>query len=89
MIGGARGGETRAMIINELRERPFNTNQLSEELELDYKTVTYHLRKLEENGLVKSGEEDYGKMYQISEKLDENMDKIDQIWKKINKEKED
>lgn len=89
MIGGARGGETRAMIINELRKRPYNPNQLSDSLELDYKTVTYHLRKLEDNGLVESGEKDYGKMYSLSEKMSENIDVFEQIWEKIDKENED
>jgi DNA-binding transcriptional ArsR family regulator len=86
IIGGTRGGETRARIIKELRDRPFNPNQLSENLDLDYKTVTYHLRKLEDNGLVKAGEEDYGKMYKLSEQLDENIQVFDQIWEKIDKQ---
>lgn len=59
---------------------------MSENLNLDYKTVTYHLRKLEDNGLVEAGEEDYGKMYQLSEQLDENIQVFDQIWEKIDKQ---
>lgn len=86
IIGGTRGGETRARIIKELRERPYNPNQLSENLDLDYKTVTYHLRKLEDNGLIETGEEDYGKMYSLSEQLDENIQVFDQIWEKIDKQ---
>lgn len=86
IIGGTRGGETRAMIINELRDRPYNPNQLSENLDLDYKTVTYHLSKLEENGLVRSGEEDYGKMYDLSEKMESEIEVFEQIWEKIDKE---
>jgi len=86
LIGGTKGGETRARIINELRERPFNPNQLSENLDLDYKTVTYHLRKLEDNSLVEAGEEDYGKMYRLSEKLDKDIQVFDQIWEKIDKQ---
>lgn len=85
IIGGTRGGATRATIINELKERPYNPNQLSEELDLDYKTVTYHLGKLEDNGLVKSGEEDYGKMYELSDKLKEDIEVFEQIWEKIDK----
>ncbi len=83
---GTRGGKTRAKIINELRERPFNPNQLSENLDLDYKTITYHLRKLEENGLIESDGEDYGKMYSISEKLESEIDVFEDIWQKINKQ---
>lgn len=86
MIGGTKGGETRALIINELIERPYNPNQLSENLDLDYKTVTYHLRKLENNGLVESDEQDYGEMYSPSERLEENMKTFENIWEKINKQ---
>jgi len=86
LIGGTKGGETRARIINELRERPFNPNQLSENLDLDYKTVTYHLRKLEDNGLVEAGEKDYGKMYRISERLENKITVFDDIWEKIDKQ---
>lgn len=89
MIGGTKGGETRAKIINELRQRPFNANQLSENLGLDYKTVTYHLRKLEDNGLVESGEEDYAKMYSISDKLEDEIRVFDDIWEKIDKQNGD
>lgn len=86
LIGGTKGGETRARIINALRERPFNPNQLSENLDLDYKTVTYHLRKLEDNGLVEAREEDYGQMYSISDRLEEEMSVFDDIWGKIDKQ---
>jgi len=86
IIGGTRGGETRARIINQLKRRPYNPNQLSESLELDYKTVTYHLEKLEANGLVESSGDDYGQMYDLTEKLDENIQVFEQIWEKIDKE---
>jgi DNA-binding transcriptional ArsR family regulator len=86
IIGGTRGGETRAMIINKLKDRPYNPNQLSESLEMDYKTITYHLKKLEENGLVKSGEESYGKMYELSDKLEDEIEVFEQIWEKIDKQ---
>jgi DNA-binding transcriptional ArsR family regulator len=86
LIGGTKGGETRARIINELRERPFNPNQLSENLDLDYKTVTYHLKKLEDNGLIESGEEDYGKMYRVSDRLEDQIEIFDEIWEKIDKQ---
>lgn len=89
IIGGTRGGETRARIINELRDRPYNPNQLSETLDLDYKTVTYHLRKLENNGLIVSGEEDYGKMYDLSEKMENEIEVFEQIWEKIDKQDEE
>jgi len=85
MLGGTRGGETRARILIELMDRPFNPNQLSERLNLDYKTVTYHLDKLEENGLLESDEQDYGEMYRFTEVLEENTEVLEKIWEKLDK----
>lgn len=89
IIGGTRGGKTRARIINQLDDRPFNPNQLSENLKLDYKTVTYHLSKLEDNGIVESGEESYGKMYRLTEMMEQNIEVFEQIWEKIDKQNSD
>lgn len=83
LLGGTRGGETRARILMELDRRPFNPNQLAENLDLDYKTVTYHLEKLEDNGLLKSNEEDYGEMYSFSEVMEENSELLEEIWDKL------
>ncbi len=83
LLGGTRGGKTRARILNELRNRPFNPNQLSENLGLDYKTVTYHLEKLEDNGLVESDKQDYGEMYRFTEMMEQNQDVLEEIWEKV------
>lgn len=86
LIGGTRGGVTRARIINLLRDRPYNTNQLSEELEMDYKTIQYHLRILEKNGLVTCDDEEYGSLYHVDEHLQDNIDVFEEIWEKIDKD---
>lgn len=44
LIAGTKGGVNRARIINILNERPYNANQLSEVVDLDYKTVRHHLK---------------------------------------------
>jgi hypothetical protein len=46
LIAGTKGGVNRARMINALRDRPYNANQLSEVLALDYKTIRYHLKVL-------------------------------------------
>lgn len=79
LIGGSRGGKNRVRIIRTLDEHPMNANQLSETLELDYKTVRHHLRKLEENDVVTSMGEDYGKTYFLTERMEANIDLIDEI----------
>ncbi|MGZ7116913.1 MAG: ArsR/SmtB family transcription factor, partial [Methanobacterium sp.] len=53
LITGKRGGTNRARIIKKLKDRPYNANQLSKELNLDYKTIRHHLRVLEENKVIK------------------------------------
>jgi len=46
LIAGTRGGMNRARILEALHERPYNANQLSETLGLDYRTIRHHLELL-------------------------------------------
>lgn len=43
MLKGAKGGQTRMRILDAILAEPSNANQLSKKLNLDYKTITYHL----------------------------------------------
>ena len=43
MLKGAKGGQTRIRIIDAILAEPSNANQLAKKLNLDYKTITYHL----------------------------------------------
>jgi DNA-binding transcriptional ArsR family regulator len=52
LLVGTRGGPNRARILEALRRQPHNANQLSAELEMDYRTVRHHLALLERNHLV-------------------------------------
>jgi len=40
LTAGTRGGPTRAKILETLRKKPQNTNQLAHLLKMDYKTVS-------------------------------------------------
>jgi len=80
------GGINRGRIIELLKEKPMNAHEISEELNLDYKTVRHHLKVLERNNLV-SSEGEYGKLYFISEMLEANMEYFDEIWNEIGKNK--
>jgi DNA-binding transcriptional ArsR family regulator len=73
VLGGSRGGENRAKIINELRNRPMNMNQLAEKLSLDYRTVMHHVGVLTSNSLVVGQGEKYGAMYFLSPRLEEGI----------------
>ena len=43
LIMGRIGGKTTVRIIDVLLKKPLNKNQISKQLNLDYKTVSYHL----------------------------------------------
>ncbi len=83
LLAATRGGLNRARILSLLHERPYNTNQLSKALKLDYKTIKHHLRVLEKNNLIVSAGERYGKMYFLSEIMEENYDLFEEILDKI------
>src|SRR3990172_13238291 len=52
LLLGSRGGWNRGRILELLVECPRNAHDLSRELDLNYGTVTLHLRSLLEAGLV-------------------------------------
>ncbi|WP_248896363.1 winged helix-turn-helix domain-containing protein [Haloplanus halobius] len=79
LIGGSRGGENRLRIVRALHKRPRNTNQLSEDLDLNYKTVQHHLEVLGENDIVTTEGDTYGKMYFLTDRMERNLDILDEI----------
>jgi DNA-binding transcriptional ArsR family regulator len=87
LLAGTRGGETRAMILKLLKERPYNANQLTLELGLDYKTIRHHLRVLQKNKIVVTKGGRYGRLYFLSPEMEENLDIFEEIWGKIGKNK--
>lgn len=86
LIAGTRGGINRARIINELYSRPFNANQLANNLDLDYKTIRHHMSVLKKNNIIKcSGEGQYGTVYMLSSIMKKNYDEFKEIWKELEK----
>ena len=83
LIAGKRGGINRARIIKALADRPYNMHQLSEELNLSYKTVRHHVKILEKNNIIKPVGDTYGKLYFLSSEMEENYDVFEEIWEKI------
>lgn len=84
ILAGTMGGINRARILKELLKKPQNTNQLSKNLNLDFKTVQYHLGVLEKNGLVTyKGGNGFGKLYFTSKMLEDNLDSFGEILKEI------
>ena len=86
MIVSTRGGINRAKIINFLTESPSNANQVSVQLNLDYKTVIHHLNVLKKNSLVITDDEDsYGATYFISPLMEKNYPAFEEIMDRIGK----
>ena len=69
LVAGTRGGINRARIIHSLHDRPYNANQLSKVLNLDYKTVVHHLNVLEKNYIISVQGNGYGKVHFLEDSL--------------------
>lgn len=89
IIGGSRGGRNRLRIVRSLEERPKNTNQLSESLNLNYRTVQHHLKVLEENNIVTTEGDNYGKMYFLSDRMQRNLDILEEVAEQADLETHD
>jgi DNA-binding transcriptional ArsR family regulator len=85
LFAGSRGGENRIRIIDLLKDRPHNTNQLAEALGLDYKAVQHHVGVLEKNNMVTKVGEKYGVLYFISNYLEANVEAFNEVRASINK----
>ena len=88
LLAGTRGGLVRIRMLELLRGRPYNTNQLKEELGLDYKTIQHHIRVLLDASIIVTDDrKKYGSMYFLSELLESNMGLFDEILDKIGENK--
>lgn len=85
LFAGSRGGENRIRIIDLLKERPFNINQLAEAMEVDYKAVQHHIGVLEKNNMVTRTGEKYGVLYFISNYLEVNIEAFNEVKATIEK----
>lgn len=83
LILGTKGGINRAKIIKKLNERPYNAHQLTEQLNLSYRTIRHHIKILEDAQMIKSSDQKYGKMYFLSEDMERNYDDFEMIWKQV------
>jgi predicted transcriptional regulator len=84
LLGGTRGGENRARIINEIRNRPSNLNQLATRLSLEYRSVQHHIEVLKKNALVTSQGEHYGLTYFLTPWFESHIELFDEIVRKLN-----
>ena len=87
VFAGSRGGLNRLRIISAIKDKPMNTNQLANELGLDYKAIQHHINVLEKNNLISKEGEKYGITYFVSTFLEVNMETFDEIANKLDKSK--
>ena len=79
IFAGSKGCINRVKIVSKLSRSPQNTNQLSEELGLDYKVVERHLEVLEKNKLVNKVGIRYSVTYFLSPLLESNLNLFDEV----------
>jgi predicted transcriptional regulator len=91
LFTSTRGGFTRLRIIMHLLDQPYNTHQLSKELDLDYKAIQHHMKVLEKNNMVSKIGEKYGAIFHLSTFLEINIgalnEAIDKLDRKMNYKK--
>ena len=83
LIANSLGGKNRIKILNSLFESPKNANELSTTLQIDYKTIRYHLKVLIQNNILEFAGSGYGKTYFISSKLEQNKEYYVKFCKKF------
>ena len=83
LIAGTRGGENRARIIRNLEERPRNANQLAEQLDIKYNTVRHHLDMLEDHNIIEAGEQEYGKLYFLTDQFTHHWEEFETITENL------
>jgi DNA-binding transcriptional ArsR family regulator len=86
LFAGSRGGENRIRIIDFLKKRPYNINQLADALGVDYKLVQHHIGVLERNNMVTKAGEKYAVLYFISNYLEANIEAFNEIQAAIEKQ---
>lgn len=83
LVAGSKGGINRTRIISALHKRPYNANQLTQMLGLDYKTVRHHLDVLRKHHVITTMGEGYGTMYFLSDSMRTNFENFLEIWKQV------
>jgi DNA-binding transcriptional ArsR family regulator len=79
LLTTTKGGNTRAQILNALKQKPQNTNQLATYLKKSYKTISHHITILKKYKLISSIGGTYGTTYFLSQSMEENYHIVQEI----------
>ena len=82
LFAGSAGAKTRSEVLRAVREQPRNAQQLSLALGFDYTTIRHHLRVMQENRIVVTEGESYGKLYFVSENMEAHWATLEAILEK-------
>ena len=82
LFAGSAGAKTRALVLRAVKEEPRNAQQLSLALQVDYTTVRHHLKVMEQNRIIISEGESYGKMYFVSDSMEAHWKVLEEILEK-------
>jgi len=82
LFAGSAGAKTRAQVLQAIRQEPRNAQQLSQALGLDYTTVRHHLKVLQQNHIVITEGESYGRMYFLSDSMEAHWNNLQAILDK-------
>jgi len=85
LFAGSAGARTRGLVLTAIREEPRNAQQLSEALKLDYTTVRHHLKVLEQNRIVVTEGNSYGKLYFVSDSMEAHWQSLESIMARAGK----
>ena len=85
LFTSTRGGFTRLRIIMLLLKQPYNTHQMAQQLDLDYKAVQHHMKVLQKNNLVTRIGEKYGAIFHLSTFLEINIRSLDEAIEKLDR----
>ena len=84
LFASTRGGSSRIKIISLIKEMPANANQISTNLNLNYKTIIHHLNVLIQNGLIITDNKGiYGSTYFLTSLMEQNFLLFKEIIDKI------
>ena len=87
LFAGSTGAVTRLAVLHAIKEQPRNAQQLTQALHVDYTTVRHHLRVLEQNRLIVTEGEKYGKLYFLSSEMEASWVKLEEILNRTGKNK--
>lgn len=86
----ALADQSRLLIIHALMEKPLYVEVLAERLQLSVSTVSFHLKKLEDAGIVHSTREQYYVIYHVHDELfDRPLRSLLNIEEKVKREQDE